>query len=383
MTGLSHLALTIDKSGGRVHQDPIALDNHSFMLDRERVVHSAAFRRLEYKTQVFVNHVGDHYRTRLTHSLEVSQIARKIARRLGLNEDLSDTIALSHDLGHPPFGHAGEEGLNEAANLHGGFDHNAHTLRILVRLEKYRRSHTGLNLLRATLDGIAKHNGCLIHNHKVHPRLTEIVKDLGISVSTRPSLEAQIASLADDVAYINHDIDDGLRASMFEIEELWSYNDLAKRLQELGFDVVSHFDHSYRAGFVSSFSTFLVGDLVEQTLRNVKFSKIKNFEEVQQYEKDLVTFSSEIEVIKNDIKEFLMRKVYRNYRVNRMTLKAKKVIFDLYKVLITKPDCLPQHWQNQIKQDYSIAEVVIDYIAGMTDRFALEEHRKLLDPHYF
>lgn len=383
MGDLSHLGVTIDISGGRVYDEVSAIDNYAFMVDRERVVHSAAFRRLEYKTQVFVNHVGDHYRTRLTHSIEVAQIARKIARKLGLNEDLADTIALSHDLGHPPFGHAGEEGLNEAANLHGGFDHNAHTLRILVKLEKFKRAHTGLNLLRATLDGIAKHNGCLMHNHKVHPRLIEIVKDLGISVSTKPSLEAQIASLADDIAYINHDIDDGLRASMFEIEELWDYNGLAKRLEHLGFDVISHFDHSFRTGFISSFSGFLIGDLIDQTLANVKAIGVQCFEDVQGCKTDVVAFSPEVETIKNDIKEFLMRKVYRNYRVNRMTLKAKKVISELYKVLITKPDCLPQHWQNRIKQDYSIAEIIIDYIAGMTDRFALEEHRRLLDPHYF
>lgn len=356
-----------------------------FLRDREKVIHSSAFRRLEYKTQVFVNHVGDHYRTRLTHSIEVSQIARNISRKLRLNEDLAETVALSHDLGHPPFGHAGEEGLSAAAKEFGGFDHNAHTIKILVKLEQRYVRFDGINLSLEALEGIAKHNGPLTdHNSKAHLSLIKLLNDLGIDFHTQPSLEAQCSALSDDIAYINHDIDDGLRAGMFSLEELEVMPVISDILQQL--NKLSTNPQKTKHELIKELSKSMVNDLVAQTSLNLKANNIETYKDVLQQPSEIVTFSPDMNIAKDKIKAFLMEKVYRNYRVNRMTAKAKDLIAKLFHHYLQNPDCLPTGWYARItdKSDQNeIATYVIDYIAGMTDRFAIKEYKRLFDPSLF
>lgn len=354
-----------------------------FLRDREKVIHSSAFRRLEYKTQVFVNHVGDHYRTRLTHTIEVSQIARAISRKLRLNEDLAETVALSHDLGHPPFGHAGEDGLNEAAKDFGGFDHNAQTVKVLVKLEQRYLGFDGINLSLEALEGIAKHNGPLTdHTSKAHLSLIKMLNDFGIEFHTQPSLEAQCSALSDDIAYINHDIDDGLRAGMFNLEELKTLPVISDILQQL--QKLSHNPQKIKHELIKKLSRSMVDDLVAQTLINLK--AIETYQDVLAQASETVTFSPYMDLAKNEIKSFLMEKVYRNYRVNRMTAKAKDLISKLFHHYLQNPDCLPTEWYTRIvdkRNQNEIATYVIDYIAGMTDRFAIEEYRRLFDPSLF
>jgi dGTPase len=357
-----------------------------FLKDCEKIIHSSAFRRLEYKTQVFVNHVGDHYRTRLTHSIEVAQIARIIAHRLKLNEDLAAAVALSHDIGHPPFGHAGEEALNIAAKDYGGFDHNAHTIKILVKLEQKYIGFDGLNLSIEALEGIAKHNGPLVadKNSKSYLMLADLLNNLGINFHTQPSLEAQCAALSDDIAYINHDIDDGLRANMFklgEMQELPIVSEILKELikQSSDKDKIKH-------ELIKKLSEFMINDLVIQTLDNLKLTNIKNYQEVISTSLPIVTFSQSVNAAKDKIKDFLMERVYRNYRVNRMTAKTKVLIIQLFEHYINNPNCLPTEWYGRIhdsSKKNAIAPYVIDYIAGMTDRFAIKEYSSLFDPTLF
>jgi dGTPase len=356
-----------------------------FLRDREKIIHSSAFRRLEYKTQVFVNHVGDHYRTRLTHTIEVSQIARNISRKLQLNEDLAESVALAHDLGHPPFGHAGEEGLNAAAKEFGGFDHNAHTIRILVKIEQRYLGFAGLNLSIETLDGIAKHNGPLNdHNSKSHMHLVNLLSDLELDPHIQPTLEAQCAALSDDIAYINHDIDDGLRANMFCLEELESLPitvDILKHLRKATNEV-----SKIKNELVKELSSIMIDDLVTQTLTNLKSRGIADYEDVKSHTHEIVSFSNDVAHAKGIIKSFLMEKVYKNYRVNRMTAKSKKLLSKLFDHYLQNPDCLPTEWYNKItynKNKSDIAKFVIDYIAGMTDRYAIEEYKRLFDPSLF
>jgi dGTPase len=356
-----------------------------FLRDRQKVIHSSAFRRLEYKTQVFVNHVGDHYRTRLTHSMEVSQIARSISRKLGLNEDLAETVALSHDLGHPPFGHAGEDGLNEAAQDFGGFDHNGHTVKILVKLEQHYLGFDGVNLSLEALEGIAKHNGPITNcNSKTHLSLIKLLNNLCIDFHTQPSLEAQCSALSDDIAYINHDIDDGLRAGMFKLEDLEALPVVSGILQRL--NKLSSDSQKIKYELIKNLSKNMVDDLVTQTLLNLKLSGIETYKDVLKQPSELVTFSPHMNHAKDKIKAFLMEKVYRNYRVNRMTAKAKGLITKLFHHYLQNPDCLPTRWYTRIldKSDQNeIASSVIDYIAGMTDRFAIKEYKRLFDPSLF
>ncbi len=384
MLHIAKYACTPDKSKGRGFFEEE--DIHDvFLRDREKVIHSSAFRRLEYKTQVFVNHIGDHYRTRLTHTIEVSQVARVISRKLGLNEDLADTVALSHDLGHPPFGHAGEDSLNEAAKDFGGFDHNAQTIKILVKLEQRYPKFDGVNLSLESLEGIAKHNGPLTdHNSKAHLSLIKLLNDLGINFHTQPSLEAQCSSLSDDIAYINHDIDDGLRANMFGLDELETLpviSDILDQLKKLSSNpqIIKH-------ELIRELSKAMIDDLVAQTLFNLKTSGIKSYEDVIGFSKELVNFSPEMNIVKDQIKSFLMKKVYRNYLVNRMTTKSKDLINKLFHCYLHNPDCLPTRWYDRIidkSNKNEIATYVIDYIAGMTDRFAIEEYKKLFDASLF
>jgi dGTPase len=357
-----------------------------YQRDLSRIIHSAAFRRLEYKTQVFVNHAGDHYRTRLTHTLEVAQITRAVARGLGLNEDLAECIALAHDLGHPPFGHAGEDGLKEAAKEFGGFDHNAQSLKILTKLEQKYADFDGLNLCLETLEGIAKHNGPLEGTHskqqKLHKVFYEITEHLPFKLDNFASLEAQVAALADDIAYINHDIEDGLRAGLINIDDLKSLSLVGEILAMLEARYPNLAKPRMANECIRRLRKYMVSDLITETSRKISFLNIRSVADVRAQTETIATFSKDMEETKVQIKKFLFEKLYRHYKVNRMTIKAHLVVSDLFKRFMEHPNCLPTGWNERVigvsAQDQ--AEIIIDYIAGMTDRYAIEEHKKLFDP---
>jgi dGTPase len=342
-----------------------------FQRDRDRIVHSAAFRRLEYKTQVFVNHEGDYYRTRLTHTLETAQITRTIARMLGLNEDLAEAVALAHDLGHPPFGHAGERILNELMEDYGGFDHNAQSLRTVDWIEVRYPHFRGLNLSHEVREGIIKHSD--FHNR---PAAVEF------DVEMYPCLEAQIVDLADEIAYSAHDVDDGIKSQMLTAEDLKEsrlYTEAAKLAEEEG----AGCDSSVRRyQTVTRMINGMVGDLVNSINQETQRADIKSVEDVRQAGRTLAHFSPQMDERVREHKRIMTARLYLHYRVRRMTEKAARVIEQLFKAYMKEPAQMPPHVLARIERDGELqARVVADYIAGMTDRFALQEHRKLFDPH--
>ncbi len=373
------------KTRGRLIAEPECSMRNPHQRDRDRIIHSAAFRRLEYKTQVFVNHEGDHYRTRLTHSLEVAQLARSMARNLGLSEDLAEALALAHDLGHPPFGHAGEDGLHEAMKDYGGFDHNAQTIRILTHLENRYADFDGLNLTWEVLEGIAKHNGPLVGqpNSKPLPRaLVAYLEQQDLELGQFSSLEAQVAAIADDVAYNNHDIDDGMRAGFFKLEDLEPLPLLGDIIREVKAKhpllSIQRISHEVLRRLMSA----MVSDVLATTRANLKALDIQSADDVRKCKQILVHFSPEMEVVNKSIKTYLFKHMYRHYKVNRMTSKARRVVRELFEFFLETPNCLPSVWYAQTDgagQQHT-AEVIADFIAGMTDRFALDEHARIFDP---
>jgi dGTPase len=357
-----------------------------YQRDRDRIIHSTAFRRLTHKTQVFVYHEGDHYRTRLTHSLEVAQIARTISRALGLDEDLAETLALAHDLGHTPFGHAGEEALNAEMARFGGFSHNEQTLRILTRLERRYAEFDGLNLTWETLEGIVKHNGPLCGpgiDRLVPPSIAEYDRRHPLALDTFPGAEAQIASLADDIAYNNHDIDDGLRAGLFAVADLSDvplvgpvFGEVASRYPGIEEPRLIH--ESIRRVIDR-----MVGDLIGETRRRLAENRVGSAAEVRTLAAPVAAFSDEMRRHDRALKEFLFERMYRHYRVNRMSSKARRVVHDLFALYLAEPECLPGEWRALAAgpDDPQTARVAADYLAGMTDRFALDEHHRLFDTY--
>ncbi len=383
---LAAYATSPASSRGRLHAERESRTRDCFQRDRDRIVHSGAFRRLQYKTQVFVNHEGDFFRTRLTHSLEVAQIARSLARNLGLNEDLTEALALAHDLGHPPFGHAGEDALQEVMAPFGGFDHNAQTLRVVTHLEVRYPSFEGLNLTWETLEGVVKHNGPLrargARKPKPLPRaIAEYVKLHDLEIDTFPGAEAQIAAVSDDIAYNNHDIEDGLRAGLFAIEDLHGvplvgpiFKRLAKRHPRLDRARLIH-------AAVRDLIGAMVEDLLAETRRRLKAAQPRSPEAVRALRAPIAAFSDPMQVRVTGLRKFLFAHMYRHYKLNRMTSKARRVVRDLFGIFLAEPECLPTEWRRQAGKPNSraTAELVADYIAGMTDRYALDEHRRLFD----
>ncbi len=355
-------------AGGRLYPE----DEHPFRLafqrDRDRIVHSTAFRRLEYKTQVFVNHEGDHYRTRLTHTLEVAQIARTIARSLRLNEDLTEAIALAHDLGHPPFGHAGERAMNEMMQPYGGFEHNQQSLRIVEVLEERYPEFPGLNLTWETRDGLKKHQPRFLPTNDSHQ-----------ATLVGPSLEAQIADYADEIAYNNHDIDDGLTSQMIQLEALRE----VPLWEEHFRGVERQFPHAPRKvqwrQTVRAIINSLVLDLCEETLTRLHAARVSSVDMVRQSAERLVGFSSTVERKNHDLKLFLLENLYRHYRVVRMAEKARRIIHDLFQAYMHSPKQMPPSFYGRIATE-GAPRVVCDYIAGMTDRYALDDYQKLFNP---
>jgi dGTPase len=381
---LAPFACLAEASRGRRFAESESATRSCFQRDRDRIIHSAAFRRLEYKTQVFVNHEGDHYRTRLTHSLEVSQIARSIARSLRLNEDLAEALALAHDLGHTPFGHAGEDALSEMLEPFGGFDHNAQSLAVITRLERRYPGFDGLNLTWETLEGVVKHNGPLTGDAgagKVPLDIARYVAEHDLEIGTHAGSEAQIAALSDDIAYNNHDLDDGLRAELFGIEDLGGL----PLVGDIFAAVTREYPGIQRSRLIHEAVRRLIGamvtDCLAESARRIDEIAPESAADVRHAGRPICGFSGEMREIDRALKDFLFHNMYRHYKVNRMTTKARRVVRELFAHLLDEPRSLPTEWYAAAGEAGSeaTARTVGDYIAGMTDRFALQEHGRLID----
>ncbi len=369
---LAGYAAQSETSLGRRYPEVYKDDRPAYERDRDRIIHCAAFRRLEYKTQVFVNHEGDYYRTRLTHSLEVAQIGRGIARRLKLNEDLVETLALAHDLGHTPFGHTGEDVLNRLMSPYGGFEHNRQSLWVVENLEERYPDFNGLNLSWEAREGIIKHSSD--YDLPDGSGYEEYRPDL------RPTLEAQIIDLADEIAYNNHDIDDGLKARYLTPEalmkvDLWA--DIYARVKE---KYPSLPEDRQILQTISHLIGHLIMDLVDQTRKNISEAGIITQEAVRTHSGNLVMFSSETAARNRELKRFLYKNLYRHYKVERMRIKAERFLTMLFENYLQNPTLLPSSYQDKYER-YGRERVVCDYIAGMTDRYALDEYKRLFDPY--
>ncbi len=374
-------------SRGRLHKEPESSYRSAFQRDRDRVIHCGAFRRLKHKTQVFVYHEGDYYRTRLTHSLEVAQIARSVSRALGLNEDLAEALALAHDFGHTPFGHAGEDALDAAMAPYGGFDHNAQTLRLVTKLERRYPTFDGLNLSWETLEGLVKHNGPLTGPRAASDlplpvAIAEYVAGHDLALDSYASAEAQVAALADDIAYNSHDVDDGLRAGLFDIDDLTDLPLVGAAFGEISerYGAIDRQRHIHAA--VSQMIGAMVEDLLAETRQRLHQSGAGSADDIRALDGPVVAFSEELAAADRAVKAFLRENMYRHHRVNRMTSKARRVVSEMFDLLLAEPELLPSEWRGaaEDKNEAGRARMIADYIAGMTDRYALEVHRKLFDP---
>jgi dGTPase len=371
------------KSRGRRVKEPESRSRTPFQRDRDRIIHSSAFRRLKGKTQVFVAHEGDLYRTRLTHSLEVAQIARSLARTLGLDEDLAEALALAHDIGHPPFGHAGEAALQACMAEFGGFDHNAQTLRVLTALEARYPSFDGLNLAWETLEGIVKHNGPLLGAGRSEAELpwalTAYEGWRALELDTFAGLEAQVAAMADDIAYNNHDIDDGLRAELFTVEDLLALPMVGDVFREVMSEHPGIERHRVIHEAVRRLIGRMVSDLAAETQRRLAEAAPGSAKELRALARPMAGFSEGMRDNERPLRRFLWDNMYRHFKVNRMIARAKRVVAELFAAFMNDPSVLPTDWSARGggTGGPETARVVCDYIAGMTDAFALEEHRKL------
>ncbi|MCB1533105.1 MAG: deoxyguanosinetriphosphate triphosphohydrolase [Alphaproteobacteria bacterium] len=383
---LAAYACRPDQSLGRVHEEPESENRTPFQRDRDRIIHSSAFRRLKYKTQVFVYHEGDHYRTRLTHTLEVAQITRSIARALMVNEDLAEGIALAHDLGHTPFAHIGEEYLKKCMEPYGGFEHNDQSLRVLTTLERKYPEWNGLNLTWETLEGVVKHNGPM--SEKPHIAVRELQEQTDLRLDTYASVEAQVAALSDDIAYNNHDVEDGLRAGLFTLADLEQldllkdalatsrarYGDLRPRylVQEMIREMIG----------------MMVQDVLATSRKNLSDLNPQSAEDIRTAGKAMVAFSDDMRKKVDDLREFLFARMYRHYTIIRIYGKVDKIITDLFTAFMKSYETLPDNWQRRVREagaegDEALrARIVADYIAGMTDRYAIREHERLFDLYW-
>jgi dGTPase len=371
-------AVQADKSRGRLHPEPEAPTRSPFQRDRDRIIHCSAFRKLQYKTQVFVNHEGDFYRTRLTHSIEVAQIARSVARELGLNEDLTEALALAHDLGHPPFGHAGEEALAVGMKPFGGFDHNAQSLRVVTLLEARYAAFDGLNLSWETLEGLAKHNGPV---RRPPPYVAEYDARHKLDLATFAAGEAQVAAQADDIAYHSHDLDDGWRAGFFTLADLQHLPVVGEALAEAGRASLDVPPQRLRHETIRRVIDCLVKDLVAESRRRLAALGPADADAIRRARRPVVGFSEPMVEANRVIREFLFARMYRHWRVNRMTAKARRVVAEIFALLHGNTGLLPDDWRARAGESGTAraSAVVCDYIAGMTDRYAREEHLRLTD----
>lgn len=367
---LAPYAMKSYNTRGRVYKEDEHAYRSCYQRDRDRIIHSAAFRRLEYKTQVFVNHEGDYYRTRLTHTIEVSQIARTIACALRLNMDLTEAIALAHDLGHTPFGHSGEEALNELMSRYGGFNHNLQGLRVVDYLEERYPDFPGLNLSWEVREGIVKHSS---------------VFDVAVPIKDffpgrMPTLETQIVDVADEIAYDNHDLDDGLTSGLIKEKDLEGFEIWDKINRKIN-QKYAKIDSSRRKYLIiRGLIDLQVTDLIQQTKANIARFKLKEYADLAKIKSKVVDFSKEVKDLRKPMRQFLMQRLYHHYRVMRMSIKAKRFIRELFCEYVRRPQQLPSEVQIRIFKE-GAKRVVCDYIAGMTDRYALDEYKKLFNPY--
>ena len=378
MSGPQPYACRPEESRGRLVAEQGSSMRSDFQRDRDRIIHSSAFRRLQYKTQVFVFHEGDYYRTRLTHSIEVAQIARSIARALGLNEDLAEAVALAHDLGHTPFGHAGEDALDAVMQPYGGFDHNEQAFRILTELERHYAGFDGLNLTWETLEGVVKHNGPV---KAARPSIAAFCRRFDLELDTHASAEAQVAALADDIAYNNHDLADGLRAGLFAVHDLAQLPLVGPTFAAVERQHPGLEPGRLRHEAVRRLINLMVEDLLAETRRRLGEARPATAAALRRAGRPMVAFSAPLQASEKAIKAFLFKRMYRHHRVNRMIAKARRVVQELFHGYMSQPQCLPEEWRRGAEpvEGPQRARLVADYIAGMTDRYALEEHAKLFD----
>jgi len=381
------------KSRGRLIAEPLSPTRSEFQRDRDRIIHSSAFRRLAHKTQVFVPHEGDHYRTRLTHSLEVGQIARSLARALGLDDDLAEALALAHDLGHTPFGHTGEDALDELMAPYGGFDHNAQSLRIVAKLERRYAAFDGLNLTFETLEGLVKHNGPLLQSdgapigryakRGLPAALVEFNAAQNLELASFASAEAQAAALADDIAYNAHDIDDGLRAGLIDFSQIAEVD----FLRDIGSEIESLYPGLEPARIIHELVrrliTHFIEDAIEESARRLETSGVLSVDDVRAQSLPVIGFSEATTSVERMIKSFLFQNMYRHQRLTRVRDQAAEIIRNLFPQFLKVPELMPEEWAAaavKIGSDEARrARLVCDYIAGMTDRYAVAEHRRLFD----
>jgi dGTPase len=378
-------------SRGRLHAEPQSKTRSPFRRDCDRIIHSTAFRRLKHKTQVFVFDEGDHYRTRLTHTLEVAQIARALARALSLDEDLAEALALAHDLGHPPFGHAGERALDECLSACGGFDHNAQTLRVVTALERRYPSFDGLNLTWETLEGLVKHNGPLVDKqgnplgHYAARGIPDVIADYNrlqdLRLGSYPSAEAQVAAVADDIAYNAHDIDDGLRAALFTLQDLTAIPAAAAIIAEIRAAFQGLDEARVAHEFVRRLIGLLIEDLIAETARRLAKLDPHSADGVRGAPAAVATFSAQTANAESVIKVFLKERMYRHERIQRVMNEAARVVRELFARYSAHPDDLPEEWREGLASlgEHGGARHIADFIAGMTDRYALAEHARLFD----
>ncbi len=370
---------------GRRYFEPPSRTRTAFARDRDRIIHATAFRRLKEKTQVFVAHEGDHYRTRLTHSLEVAQIARSLAHALRLDDDLAETVALAHDLGHPPFAHAGEDELVIQMSDHGGFDHNVQSFRVVTELEKRYPQFEGLNLSWETVEGVIKHNGPVAHRldepawSVVRPYRQDGEVDWDLRLGTFASLEAQCAAIADDIAYNNHDVDDGVQAGLFTLHDLDRVPLIGPILAQVRLDWPGIDERMLRIEAVRRMIGVMVEDVLAETARRIEDDRIGSTEDVRLARRTMVDFSRPMHADLAVLRKFLFERMYRHYRVNRTRSQARRVLSQLFELFMAEPEVMPPEWgAPALTEDRTRrARAVCDYIAGMTDRYALEVHQKL------
>jgi len=377
-------ATNYNKTKGRLYSEPESEHRNPFQRDKDRIIHSEYFRLLKHKTQVFLAHTEDYYRTRLTHSLEVSQIARTIARILNVDEDLAEVLALSHDLGHPPFAHSGEEVLDECMKDFGGFDHNIQTLKIVTSLEKRYPNFNGLNLSWETLEGILKHNGPIKDYKRKSPKgffINSYIKKHDLEIQTFPGLEAQIASLSDDIAYNNHDIDDGFRAKKFRIKDLCEI----KIIDRIYRDIISEYTNLDEFMIVQEIVRrligFMVNDLILETQKNLDKLKPKKVSDIRNHDRPIAMFSDNMKLQDKELKNFLIRRVYTHSSMEVDRDLSRKIIKELFNLLLEDIKLLPDHLKNlcQKSSKSNNAYIICDYIASMTDRSATANHAKIIN----
>ncbi|MBI1301722.1 MAG: deoxyguanosinetriphosphate triphosphohydrolase [Alphaproteobacteria bacterium] len=375
-----------EDSLGRVHDEPESRHRTAFQRDRDRIIHSSAFRRLKYKTQVFVYHEGDHYRTRLTHTLEVAQIARTLARAMMVNEDLAETVALAHDLGHTPFAHIGEEHLQKVMEHYGRFEHNDQSLRVLTTLERKYPKWNGLNLTWETLEGVVKHNGPITTEPLIAVR--ELQEHMDLRLGSHASMEAQVAALADDIAYNNHDVEDGIRAGLFSIGDLEEVPMLQKVMKEIR-DAYPDLEHRYLVQELKrDMIGLMVDDVMAETQRRLDKIKPESPDDIRSSGQQIVAFSDEMYEDVQKLRSFLYNRMYRHYTINRIWVKVERIVGDLFTAFHKNYQLLPDNWQRRIEEAEAVddpnarARIVADYIAGMTDRYAIREHERLFDLYW-